>query len=206
MTDSPMVPVAGEVLEPEKPKTPKQWARIIRNDVKRLREDVLRLGQHLIEARYDVGPGNFEDWVQRSDLGISLSSASKFMAIAAHPTISQALSTSKVFPQSYEALYSLTQLPPSTLQLAIEAGDVRPDMTTKDAQTLVRHYKGGGRPPPRALPRPTGINDGLDTLLELTGTDPKGLALFIRWAREDDRDRIRSWLEALTVALAEGDS
>jgi hypothetical protein len=193
----------GEILEPEKPKTPKQWARTIRADVKRLRGDILLIGQHLIEARTDIGPGNFEDWVQRSDLGISLSVASKFMAIAGHPTIAHSLSTSKVFPQSYEALYSLSQVPSHTLQLAIEAGDVRPDMTTKDAQTLVRHLKGGSPRPHRPRPEPTGVNARLDTLLELTGTDPEGLFLFMRWAGEEDRERIRDWVGRLNALLAD---
>lgn len=92
------------------------------------------VGHELIAAKADH-PGRFCAWVDEC-LPFGIDKAERLMAVTrafanATPDMLDALPT-----HAYSTLFELTRLPAARLQLAINNGDVHPDMTYRDARSL----------------------------------------------------------------------
>lgn len=91
------------------------------------------IGAELIAAKAEH-PGKFIAWVE-AELPFGIDKAERLMAITRafanpDPEIRAAL------PLAHTCLFELTRLPHERLRQAIEAGDVHPDMTVREAQAL----------------------------------------------------------------------
>jgi hypothetical protein len=120
--------------------TPDAWAALIRADLRRTIEGIIKAGQHLEQARPTIG--NWEAWL-RGSVGISPATASKLTAIARHPVLGD-LSHAKALPTSSETLYLLTRVP--DLAARIEAGEVTPDTSREMAALMAEPAKPKAEP------------------------------------------------------------
>lgn len=96
------------------------------------------IGSELIAAK-DEHPGRFTEWVDET-LPFGLDQAERLMAITrafaeADDSVRAAL------PSAKSALFELSRLPAERLHMAIEAGEVTPEMTTRQARRLVTGEK-----------------------------------------------------------------
>jgi len=159
---------------------PTSWGR----DPVRTVENILAAGRELIEAKAALGHGRFEAMVT-DELGMSPSTAQRFMAVAGHPLLSNAAHV-RLLPPSWGTLAELSRLPEADLTAAIAAHEVRPDMERREALQLVRRYLDGEEGPPAdgpsAAPRRKSLPDALtaagweldkavERLQKLTGDD-----------------------------------
>ncbi len=118
-------------------KTPAAWAKLVRADLQTAVEGVIRAGQHLIEAKEDVGHGNFDAWVESEVKVIGVRSAERLMQIARHPSLSNPTHVSHL-PSAWGTLAELARIPAPALEKKLADGSVFPEMERKDAQKLVR--------------------------------------------------------------------
>jgi hypothetical protein len=123
------------------PRTPAEWAGVIRADMRRSVEAIVAAGRHLAEAKEDIPHGQWEPWLH-GELGMNRQTAAKLMAIARHPVLAD-VARLRHLPPSAETLYVLSQLPAGDLAGALEAGTVTP-ATTRDQAVALR--------PPHAAP------------------------------------------------------
>jgi hypothetical protein len=79
-------------------------------------ENIVAIGQHLKAAKEELDHGEFGPMLKR--IKFSEGTARKYMAIAAHPVISNR-SNWNVLPPSWTTLYELTKLPPDVLEAKI---------------------------------------------------------------------------------------
>jgi phage N-6-adenine-methyltransferase len=115
-------------------RTSVEWAEIIKADLNQAVQNVVDAGRHLVEAKEDVGHGEWLPMLEQ--IGINERTARRFMAIASHPVISNRTHVSDL-PSSWGTLYELSRLEPEVLEGAIAAGTVTPDMSRKEATALV---------------------------------------------------------------------
>lgn len=117
-----------EVVDAEIVRTPGEWAEIIRADLGRAVESIVAAGQNLIAAKVDVGHGGWLPMLR--EVGINAREAQRYMEVAAN------LKCAKFahLPPSPTALLELSRLAPEAIESGIEAGDVHPGMTIKDAK------------------------------------------------------------------------
>ena len=122
-----------------------EWATTIRADMLRAVEGIVAAGHHLIEAKADLGHGNFTVMV-KGRLGFSLRTAERLMAIASNPVLSNP--THRVaLPPSWGTLAELAKISEHRLEHAIAGRKVRPDMTRAKAEELAKKL---APPPPKA--------------------------------------------------------
>lgn len=115
------------------------WAQVIRADLAQAVAGFIAAGQHLAQAKQDIGHGGWEDFC-RGQVGISPQTASRLMRIgdAFHD---QTEHTCSVLPPSWGTLYELTLLEPADLAEAIESGAIHPELERSEAQAIVASYR-----------------------------------------------------------------
>jgi hypothetical protein len=180
------------------PKSRKQWAVIIRRDLRKSAEAIIAAGRHLAEAKSQLDHGEWTPFCV-NDLGISPRTAERFMEIAAHPVLANPTHVPHL-PPSWGTLYELSRMHPPDLTKAIEAGDVRPDTERGEATRIRKLYAGelpagpGTGSKPKAKPG-LGI---FDLMHLLTAFDPRAHAL-----QYGGSARFRELAEAVADWLAE---
>jgi Protein of unknown function (DUF3102) len=87
-------------------------------------ENLVAIGQHLRAAKEELDHGEFGPMLKR--IKFSEGTARKYMAISAHPVISNR-SNWNALPPSWTTLYELTKLPPDVLEARIADGTITPD-------------------------------------------------------------------------------
>jgi len=88
-------------------------------------ENLVAIGQHLREAKEELDHGEFGPMLKR--IKFSEGTARKYMAISAHPVISNR-SNWNALPPLWTTLYELTKLPPDVLEARIADGTVTPEL------------------------------------------------------------------------------
>lgn len=126
----------GTVVES---RTPDQWAQAIRADLGQAVAGFVAAGEHLAEAKRDVGHGSWEAFCTER-VGISPETARRLMEISHHAAIANPSHGSHL-PPSWRTLWELSRLDPPLLEAAITAGDVHAEMERKAASALVVEYK-----------------------------------------------------------------
>ena len=135
-------------------RTPEEWANRIRPHLNDAVAGIIAAGQELTACKADVGHGGFLRTVELLEIGAR--TAQMFMAIASHPALTNTHHGSHL-PLSWRTLYELSRLPEATLERAIEAGEIRPDLERKAAMALVARYLDkGGKERPARVPSPEG--------------------------------------------------
>lgn len=112
-------------------RTGPEWANIIRNDLGRAVEGIISAGQHLNEAKAEVGHG---EWLPMlHGIGISQRHAQKLMQIGEQFSNASYMTH---LPSTMVALYELSRLDPEEVEASVEDGTINPDMTVQDARAL----------------------------------------------------------------------
>jgi hypothetical protein len=88
-------------------------------------ENIVAIGQHLRDAKAELDHGEFGPMLKR--IQFSEGTARKYMAIAAHPVISNR-SNWNALPPSWTTLYELTKLPADVLEARIADGTITPEL------------------------------------------------------------------------------
>lgn len=110
------------------------WAARIRPHLTRAVESIVAAGRELAEAKNALPYGEVGPLL--AELSLGWRTADRFMAIAAHPILSN--STQWVqFPPSWRTLYELTKVPDERLVEAIETGAITPSTTRSAVQKLI---------------------------------------------------------------------
>ena len=123
----------------------------------------LGVGAELLAAKREH-PREFLAWVARS-LPFGIDKAERLMAISrAFSTAPPELMAS--LPPAWTALFELSRLPIETLQVAVESGEILPEMTVEDARELVRLDRDAPEPQRRTV-KP-GPDPGFDPNPRLT--------------------------------------
>jgi hypothetical protein len=105
-------------------------------------ENLVAIGQHLREAKEELDHGEFGPMLKR--IQFSEGTARKYMAIAAHPVISNR-SNWNALPPSWTTLYELTKLPPDVLEAKIADGTITPEFEGTAVAALKATLNGGAR-------------------------------------------------------------
>lgn len=123
------------------------WAQRLRATFDTNNSWVLSLGRELLEARADVGHGAFltlfrgHRYAIVTPLPFSLRKAEYYMEVAR--TLQPFSQHVAILPRSLRTALQLCKLEPTALYAAILRGQVRPDMTEKEARAL----RQGNSPP-----------------------------------------------------------
>src|SRR6266516_5506290 len=101
-----------------------EFVRLITDRRTRAVENIVAIGQHLREAKEELDHGEFGPMLKR--IQFSEGTARKYMAIAAHPVISNR-SNWNALPPSWTTLYELTKLPHGIFQARIDDDTITPE-------------------------------------------------------------------------------
>jgi Protein of unknown function (DUF3102) len=112
-----------------------EFVRLITDRRARAVENIVAIGQYLREAKEELDHGEFGPMLER--IGFSEGTARKYMAIAAHPAISNR-SNWNALPPSWTTLYELTKSPPDVIEARIAGGTI----TSELEGTAVASLKG----------------------------------------------------------------
>jgi hypothetical protein len=96
-------------------------------------ENIVAIGQHLRDAKAELDHGEFGPMLER--IKFSAGTARKYMAIAAHPVISNR-SNWNALPPSWTTLYALSTFSPEVLEARIADGTITPDFEGTGAAAL----------------------------------------------------------------------
>lgn len=115
-------------------------------------ENYLRIGEHLIAAKKEIGHGGFGVWVEAT-LPFGARTASNLIAVAERfGKIRSELKSETVsdLPREYSTLMHILKLPAPVIAEKVQSREISPDMTRNDAQRLVRttQFAASAPPPP----------------------------------------------------------
>jgi hypothetical protein len=117
-----------------RPRTSRQFANEIRSHLSRSVEEILAVGELLIEAKQTLQHGKFEAMVEE-ELGWSPATAQRLMIVARTPFLSNP-AHGQLLPTSWRTLYELSQVPEDEFRQAIEAGAIKPEITRSEVLAL----------------------------------------------------------------------
>lgn len=120
----------GEVMG----RNAEDWARRVRAHWARSVDGIVAAGRELEAAKADLGHGNWLRMLE-AHLPFSKSTAEYLMSIARNEALANSHHGGNL-PASWRTLGELARIPAEQLEEAIEAGDVQPDMSRKDAKQL----------------------------------------------------------------------
>jgi hypothetical protein len=111
------------------------WADRIRGHMARTVEAIVATGATLVQAKAEVGHGNWLPLLER--VGMGEDTAERFMAIAGNGAFLNSALVRNL-PASYTTLAILAPLDPDEIVEAVEAGKITPATTKSDAVALVK--------------------------------------------------------------------
>jgi transposase-like protein len=120
-------------------KTLDEWAEVIKGDLTRSLSGLIAAGQHLQAAKGEH-PQHFVEWVQSGAVGLSIDSAQRLMKIATNLAAVDTADLRHRLPSGVTVLGELARLEPPELASAIQADEVHPDMTIREATAVVANY------------------------------------------------------------------
>ena len=139
------VPVGDEVIEGKVmsavPKSRKQWAKILGHIQRRLVGSIIEFGQGLAAAKADLPHGEWTPFCI-DDLHISARTAEVYIRIGANQVLADPQHVAAL-PPFWGTLGELDRMPGASLQKAIEAGHVAPDMERAGAVRVRKAYQDG---------------------------------------------------------------
>ena len=117
-----------------------EWADIIRSDLGRAVEGIIAAGEHLHQAKLQLGHGRFLPLL--GSIGLHERTAERLVKIAANIVLANPTHGPKL-PTSMRTLYELSTLPPKLLEAKIIDGTITPDIERKDVEQLKRNDNRG---------------------------------------------------------------
>lgn len=125
-------------LSPSVQKKMQAWANKINASWRKSVEAVIATGQLLIDAKDDVGHGNFLELLKNEEyLAFDEDKAQSLMTVARHPWISNT-ENFRYLPPSYTTLETLAALPAAAFPKLVKKSEVHANMTGKDAADVVK--------------------------------------------------------------------
>jgi hypothetical protein len=112
------------------------WEAVLVDDLNNARRGLIDAGGRLLQAKISH-PGEFVEWLRTKPAGLSVRQSYYLMDIAqtfGHLDLHMRAN----LPAETTTLRELARLPRDKVDGAIEAGEITPDMRTKDARALVR--------------------------------------------------------------------
>ena len=112
-------------------------AALVITEVKNTKNNIIRIGQWLLEAKGLIPHGKFMDWVEEkfsAQLGWGLDSAERFMAVAEHPQLAS-------YPFGASTLYLLAGAPPDAAETLLEMNEAGEETTYAIAVQVVAQSK-----------------------------------------------------------------
>lgn len=126
-----------EVIEAEILWTPREAANHVSEAWQNAVDSIVETGRRLIDAKRNVGHGNWLPTVALLPFGKSTTAA--LMQIAGHPDLANVRHGGNL-PASWRTLSVLAQLPAGEIPKRIEAGEITPELDRATAQTWVSTY------------------------------------------------------------------
>jgi hypothetical protein len=112
------------------------WTERILAAVRKQVDAIIEVGRLLTEAKADLPHGEFQRMVER-DLPFNPGQARVYMRVAADPRLAKRQHAA-VLPPAVGTLEILRHLSDREFERGIQAGDIHPDMSRKQAQTLLK--------------------------------------------------------------------
>ena len=169
-------------------RTIEQWAKLIRKDLTQAVEGIIKAGQHLAQAKLQLGHGNFGAML--NEAGIHERTARRLMSIADNAVLADPANADHL-PTSMRTLSELATLPVPTLEGYIRDGVITIDMERADVEGL-KHPKTPKPPKPAKGPTVRARNTFTEAeIRDMSGPEPAAAAK-LREAlaeRHDGRDR-----------------
>src|SRR5262249_19192131 len=132
--DTPALSSAQAFAQSAVPKRSEtEWAEIIRGHLFRAVEGIIVAGEHLQQAKHQLGHGRFLPLLK--SIGLHERTAQRLMKIASNVVLANPTHGSRL-PTSMRTLYELSTLPPKLLEARIIDGTVTPDFERKDVERL----------------------------------------------------------------------
>jgi hypothetical protein len=148
-----------------------EWAERIRASHAQSVMSVVKTGSDLIDAKNDLGHGQFGIMLRSGKLPFGQRTAEFYMRIAEHPVLSNPNHGSNL-PASWRTLAELARLDGPALERAIRDGRVTPELERPKVADVVKEY--GPPPPPPASPEPEQeVIDWQDAEVVDAGADPE---------------------------------
>lgn len=138
MNSNPAIAVSPEVLVPER--SVDFWIYRVNGHLTSGIQHLIEAGRALINAKSELGHGNFSSLFGPGKLRIDIRTAQLLMRVANNPALSNT-NNSSFLPPALASLNVLASLDQAKLQAAIDAGKIAPHMTTLDARVLVKQAK-----------------------------------------------------------------
>jgi hypothetical protein len=145
-----------------------EWVELIRGDLSRAVEGIIAAGEHLEQAKYQLGHGRFLPLLK--SIGLHERTAERLMKIANNVVLANPTHGSRL-PTSMRTLYELATLPSKLLEAKLSDGTITPDIERKDVERLKSESKGKStlsvdgkiveRRPPSAKTKLTGTDGSL---------------------------------------------
>jgi hypothetical protein len=123
-----------ETLAANRQLAARSWADRIAASWQKSLQGLIACGQLLREARAALRHGEFQRMIE-NDLPFGPRTAQRFMALAAHPCITNATFASHL-PAHWDTLGELAKLSDSTFAERVADGTIHPDMTKREAAAL----------------------------------------------------------------------
>jgi hypothetical protein len=133
-----MAPTISEQLDTRDTSNPDSidyWEAVLVDELNNARQGLIEAGQCLLQAKCEH-PGEFVAWLRRRPAGLSVRQSYYLMDIA-ETFGGLDLHMRANLPAEATTLRELARLPRDKVNGAIEAGEITPDMRTKDAKALV---------------------------------------------------------------------
>ena len=100
---------------------------------------IIETGHALLQAKDELEHGEFLDMIEQY-LPFKARTAQMLMRIAEHPVLANAQFISHL-PPSWGTLYDLTKLPNFKLRELLASGEIRCDLTRKEATALIQAFE-----------------------------------------------------------------
>ena len=114
----------------------RDFAREIRSAWQRSVEGIIETGRLLVEAKSALAHGAWIELVGR-ELPFAVDTASRLMAIARHPRLSNS-DHDRNLPPSWQTLYQISRIPDDQWERAERAGVIRPDVPRGEVMAFLR--------------------------------------------------------------------
>jgi hypothetical protein len=119
-----------------KRETAEFWAEKICVSLSRTVESIIQVGQDLVEAKSQLGHGEWGRMFEENLLPFGINSAQRLMAIARHPVLSKTEHV-QLLPSSWGTLYQLSRVSGPKLKEALSNGTITPEMPRKAVAALI---------------------------------------------------------------------
>jgi len=179
--------------------TAEHWAARINTHLLRSASSLIDAGHELNAAKARLEHGEWQKLVETGLLYLHLREAQRLMKIAEHPVLSKTNNCS-LLPASPQALCALAKADPAALQTALDAQQITPRTTIKEANSFRSLHPASG-----PVPQTTPAANDFDMNRSVKRCSDVLWAEFKKWP-EDRRDFLLDQLQVVVQGMANANS